>query len=498
MKQLAFLSTALLWLGCASTLAADRDAVLQAAVDAMRLELDVRGVAATVIFPDDMRWTGSSGEAAAGVPVEPETAFETGSISKLYTAAVVLLLVDRGVLALDETLDNWVPEFDNAEAITLRQLLQHASGIFSVHDDPEFMPRLFMEPAHHWRVEELLDFVAEPHFPPGEGWRYSNTNYLLLGLVVERATGRPFAENLRRLILEPLALERTWFAAAEDPELPRAHAFLDFDGDGVPDDLSALMPDTAFLTSAWTAGAVIASSGDVARFTRALLGDASILSTDSRRAMLSFVDRPDGKQYGLGVLREVLGETTVIGHRGNSMGFSAVTWHAPDSGVTLTILTNGHGVVVHPSDHALLGTALHPMPSPAVVQARQAAAREDQAEVIRLLEPKVEAEPDNPELLTLLSRAYIQSLSVRSPIQTYHRSKRLVEYLERAIELDPSYAEPRWLLFNFLLQAPPMVGGDRDRSKAVAEALVEVDPDRGRLALEKYSRHTGDTVAADR
>jgi D-alanyl-D-alanine carboxypeptidase len=479
-------------LASAPCLSPGLDAALQEVVAELRQEVDARGLSAAVILPGECRWTGEDGEAAPGVPMTSGTAFETGSITKLYTATLVLRLAERGELDLDAPLSDWVQEIEGVDQMTLRHLLQHTSGVYNVHDDPEFMPGLFMDPSRVWRVAELLERVRAPYFAPGTSWRYSNTNYLLLGLVIERATGQAFADYLRADLLEPLGLEHTWFAATEPPAVPRAHGFVDLDGNGTADDLTAALPDTAFLSSAWTAGAIVATSEDVARFTRALF-TGELLGETMQGELLTFVPRPDGKQHGLGVLHEQHGGADVYGHRGNSMGFSGVTWHAPESGITLTLLANVHGVVIHPGDLRLLqlasgGKELQDKKLQAAARTSNAAkpASEDPKQLIRDLELALERKPDDPELLTRLSRAYIQSLSARSPVRTYHRSKQLVEYLQRAIELDPEASEPRWLLFSFLLDAPPIVGGDRDEARIVAEALLEVDRLRGYQALRRY------------
>jgi D-alanyl-D-alanine carboxypeptidase len=479
-------------LASASCLSPMLDAALSETVAELRQEIDARGLSAAVILPGGCRWSGTDGEAAPEVPATPATVFETGSITKLYTATLVLRLAERGELDLDAPLSDWVREVEGVAELTLRHLLQHTSGLYNVHDDPEFMPGLFMDPSRDWRVEELLERVRAPYFAPGAGWRYSNTNYLLLGLVVERATGQSFADHLRADLLEPLGLEHTWFAAAERPTAPRAHGFVDLDGDGMADDLTAALPDTAFLSSAWTAGAIVATSEDVARFTRALF-TGELLGETMQQELLTLVARPDGKQHGLGVLHEQHGGTDVYGHRGNSMGFSGVTWHAPEPGITITLLANVHGVVFHPGDMRLLrvaGGEKHSRDEKPHAAARISAAAESSAEdpeqVIRELEPELERNPDDPELLTRLSRAYIQSLSPRSPVRTYQRSKQLVGYLRRAIELDPQTSEPRWLLFSFLLDAPPIVGGDRDEARRVAEGLFDVDRLRGYQALRRY------------
>jgi D-alanyl-D-alanine carboxypeptidase len=479
----------------------ERISALQTALETSLAELGAPGISATVILPDGNQWTGTAGQAAAGVPVSSEMAFEVGSITKLYTAATVLLLAENELVELDGTLDQWVPDFPGSDQLTVRQLLQHTSGLYNVHDDPEFMPQLFMDPTRRWQVEEILERVAEPYFPPGQGWHYSNTNYLLLGLVIEKASGQSVSEAMRELLFAPLDLQQTWFAAEESIPGPRAHAFMDFTGNDIADDITDMMPDTAFMTAHFTAGAIMASSADVARFVQALF-TGQLLGTTMQHELLSFVDRPDGKQYGLGVLREQINEIVVFGHRGNSIGFSAVAWYAPELGISVSILANVHAAVIHPADHRLLiaargETTQPPAAAGALSQARVSLEGEDYEAVIRSLEPEVEANPDNREALIVLSRAYISSLSARSPVRTYRRSQLLVEYLNRAIELDPDDSEPYWLLMNFHLQAPAMVGGDRDKALDIAKTLVDIDQEWGYRSLERYYRHTRQGTKAD-
>ena len=483
-------------------LADDRVSALQTILETSLAELDAPGISAAVMLPDSSLWTGTAGTAAEGVPVISDMVFEVGSITKLYTAATVLVLADQGLVELDGRLDRWLPDFSGSDQLTVRQLLQHTSGLHNFHDDPEFMPQLFMDPTRRWQVEEVLEYMQEPYFPPGQGWHYSNTNYLLLGLVIEKASGQSVADAMRELVFEPLGLQHTWFAAEESISGPRAHAFMDFTGDDITDDITAMMPSTAFMTAHFSAGAIMASSADVARFVQALF-TGQLLSDAMQAELLSFVDRPDGKQYGLGVLREQFDEIIVYGHRGNSIGFSAAAWHAPELGISVSILANVHAVVIHPADHRLLlaaqGDTSHSegAESDPMSQARDRLDSEDYEAVIRSLEPEVAANPDNRQALILLSRAYISSLSARSPVRTYRRSQALVEHLNHAIELDPGDSEPYWLLMNFYLQAPAMVGGDRDKALNIAESLVEIDREWGYRSLERFYRHTRQNAKAD-
>jgi D-alanyl-D-alanine carboxypeptidase len=283
---------------------------------------------------------------------------EIGSVTKTYTAAVVLRLVERGLLALDRPVSAWVDRAPRGDSVTLRQLLSHTAGVPDHMQAPATVPTLIGNPGRHWSPRELLEMAAaDPPFAPGEGWAYSSTGYVLAGLAVEAATGRAFHELLRELLSE-LDLVETRLAPQEGVPENRAHAYLDLNGDGVLEDLSALMPPDGFLTAAWTAGAILAPAGEVARWTHAL-HTGRVLAPESYAEMTRLVDRPDGRRYGLGLLVEEADDgSRRLGHKGNSTGYSAVTWHVPGSGVTVAVLTNAHAVDVAPA--ALLAALVPP------------------------------------------------------------------------------------------------------------------------------------------
>ncbi|NJR38874.1 MAG: beta-lactamase family protein [Leptolyngbyaceae cyanobacterium CSU_1_4] len=161
-------------------------------------------------------WFGASGveNLVTGVAVEPGDRFQIGSITKPFVATVALQLAEEGTLTLEDTLDRWlsadlIRQIPNAAQITLRQLLNHTSGI------PDHVPSLLslgVNLFREWQPTELIGLLAgaEAKFTPGTDWFYSNTNYVLMGLVVEAATQSPIAQQIRSRILEPLKLENTF------------------------------------------------------------------------------------------------------------------------------------------------------------------------------------------------------------------------------------------------------------------------------------------------
>jgi len=330
---------------------------LQETLDSVRAALDVPGASVAVIVADGRIWLGASGIAnGAGEAVSSEMLFDVGSITKTFTSALVLDLAAAGVLELEDPLTKWLPDFPNADGVTIRQLLQHTSGLHNYSENPEYIPALRSDFTRVWTPEDSYAYMQEPYFAPREGWHYSNANYQLLGQVVERTTGESYAAQLRTRILEPNGLEQTFHEAGEEVRGRRAHAFVDINGDGRPEDLTSLVPTTSFVTSAGAAGAIVTTAADLARWARSLY-QGEVARGEWFEALTDWVERGDGMQYGLGVIRYTPDDQPLFGHKGNTVGYSASVWHAPGAGVTVAVLTNAHLVDVTPIARVLLERA---------------------------------------------------------------------------------------------------------------------------------------------
>jgi D-alanyl-D-alanine carboxypeptidase len=165
-------------------------ATLQTTLNAIRSKGHFPGMSAAVVFPDGSMWTGQSGVGvlSTGAPVTADTLFAVGSISKTFTGALALRLAERGTISLDDPVSRWVPTFPNAANITLRELLNHTSGIRDLFD-PSVYKYIGADRSAKWTPEQVLSLIGKPYFAPGKGYHYSSTNYVLLGVVLERATG---------------------------------------------------------------------------------------------------------------------------------------------------------------------------------------------------------------------------------------------------------------------------------------------------------------------
>lgn len=324
--------------------------LLQRRLDETRVRLGIPGAQVTIIFRDGTSWTGSSGQSdvGAGVEVSAGTAFALASVSKTYTAALVLALAGDGRIDLDARARTYIPEAAIDRRITVRQLLDHTSGLDDYFLHPPIDRALQAEPDAFWSVRRTLRYVGKPYFPPGTGWHYSNTNYLYLGLIAERVSGKPLAVALRDRFFTPLGLHHTWYQAVEAPLGPVAHGYR-FASPRVtarPIDLSDgtdVVPFTSVVTAAAGAGSIAATSADLATWARLLYG-GEVLGPAMTDEMISAVTATAAYRprvpYGLGVQAFSIDGRPTLGHSGRFLGFRAAVRHFPTEALTIAVLTN--------------------------------------------------------------------------------------------------------------------------------------------------------------
>jgi D-alanyl-D-alanine carboxypeptidase len=318
---------------------------LQHELDSERDRWGIPGAQAAVVLPGEGTWTGVSGRAdvEAKTAVGDDTAFAIGSITKTFVATLVLKLAEDGVLRLDDPLSKWLPGYPRSRGITLRRLLNHTSGVHNFVDNPRFRAAQLGDLAKEWTPAETLRFVGTPYSKPGESWHYSNTGYILLGQVIERATRSTVGDELRERVLEPLGLEDEVVLQGEDqlPQ-PAARGYGDFDEDG---DLDAtkrgarMIPAVSMATAAWTAGAMASNAEAIARFADALFG-GRVLKKTSLAQMVDF-GGSGALDYGLGVGSFRLQRRQLWGHGGAIPGYRSELWYLPRERATIVVLWNG-------------------------------------------------------------------------------------------------------------------------------------------------------------
>jgi D-alanyl-D-alanine carboxypeptidase len=324
----------------------------------------IPGAVVAVILPGNQTWSGASGVAdrSRRIAITPDTHMRIASISKIYTAVVILQLAEEGRLDLDAPLSTWFPDLvPNAGAIRVRSLLNHTSGLYDYLEDQNFVALAYGDPGRSWQPYELVDYASQfpPLFPPGsrDSWDYSSTNYVILGMIAQEVTGTPLAQQMRQRIFEPLGLDQTFFAPDEPVPEPYSRGYA-----------RAGEQTNVSMTTVFATANVVSTEENVARFGRALF-EGRLLSPAMMEQMYGFVN---GKgqynmpylAYGLGIMRNVLpvgpapgGQprpalaSTVMGHIGGFGGFRSALWHAPASGVTIAL-----GVNMFSTDPNILAT----------------------------------------------------------------------------------------------------------------------------------------------
>lgn len=318
---------------------------LQETLDRVRTDQGIPGASAAVLIPGEGIWTGNSGEADTRThrPVTDRTLFAAGSITKTFVAALMLKLAERDVLDLDDHLSRWVPEFPNSRSIRLRQLLNHTSGTSNFTDEPAFAKAQQRNPNAAWTPRRTLRYAQHPYSAPGEGWSYSNTNYILAGLVIKRATRSTVARELHRRLLPRPEFRRILLQGDERPRGPVAVGYqnLDQDSDLEHTPNNSYVPSKSEATAAWTAGGMLATAEGLARAGDGLFR-GSLLTDASRREMTRFVstDTREPPEYGLGLAHLDLGGEQVWAHNGNILGFHADLAYMPKQHATVAALNN--------------------------------------------------------------------------------------------------------------------------------------------------------------
>ncbi|TQE22190.1 class A beta-lactamase-related serine hydrolase [Streptomyces ipomoeae] len=294
------------------------------------------------------------GNLDTGAPRTPKDRFRVGSITKTFVATVVLQLEAEGKLSLDDTVEKWLPGLvtgngHDGDAIIVRQLLNHTSGIFNSTEDSGFLDTYyfadgFLRHRYDTVTPEQLVAIAmkhEPYFAPGTGWHYSNTNYVLAGLIIEKATGNPYGDEVRARIVEPLGLRSTTVPGT-DPTMPspsgRAYSKLALTADGPTYDVTEFNPSIPY-----AAGEIISTTADLNRFVTALVrGD--LLPPKQQSELTTTVEAtgyPD-ERYGLGITDvELSCGIHVWGHSGDVPGSHSDMATTPDGRHSLAFNFNG-------------------------------------------------------------------------------------------------------------------------------------------------------------
>lgn len=267
----------------------------------------------------------------------PVTAYRIGSISKVFTSAIILRLTEEDKLSLNTTLSEFYPEMPNADRITIEHLLRHQSGLHNFTNAPEYPTYMEMSKSR----KELLDIFAEggTEFEPGEKYQYSNTNYVLLSFIAEEVSGNDFETLLDTQIAGPCGLEHTYYGGRIGDRQNEAFSYT-FGEEWTPStETDMSIPQGA--------GAIVSTATDINRFLTCLFA-GEIVPENLLKEMITIE-----MGYGLGIIQYPFGEKKAFGHSGGIDAFQSMAGYFPEENISIAYLANG---VVYPVNSIMIGT----------------------------------------------------------------------------------------------------------------------------------------------
>ncbi|RKE17191.1 serine hydrolase [Streptomyces sp. TLI_171] len=309
---------------------------LDEAVEAVRQETGTPGVTVGLWLPGRGTYVHSTGVAdkETGQPMTPDLNVRIGSETKTFTITALLELVDDGLVGLDDPISKYIDCVPDGEHITIRQLAEMRSGLFSYTFDPDFQQALFSDPERPFTPQELLAYAFKHDnvFAPGADFQYSNTNTVLLGLVVEKLGKMPLRDFIHQRVLEPAHLKHSLFPVGNELPEPYAHGYTNQTLSGQVEDSTHWNPSWG-----WAAGAMISDLHDLHHWAKTV-ATGTLLSPATQAEREKFVPVPgfDDAGYGLGLFRT----HGWVGHNGSLPGYETVTMYLPEQDATMVILLN--------------------------------------------------------------------------------------------------------------------------------------------------------------
>ena len=318
---------------------------LDKTLDSMRIRIKSAALSGGMVLPDGNVWTSASGMASQNpvTQARPDQLLLIGSVTKTIISAAILNLAQNGQLALNDKISKWIEPLPHIDTnITITHLLRHQSGIYDIlesqalnlemitHQDVVFSP---------WDI--INRYLQAPLFAPGAQWSYSNTNYFLLGIIIEKVTGQTYYQYIRSQFLDAHQLTSFAIPAFENMEGEVCHVWLDLNGDQLTEDAHDFYSNYIALNSvAGAAGGYYANSADLARwiykFMRGEIVNSAWVAEAQKTVYASGV--PNGT-YGLGLMKKSFLGYTGYGH-GGDLGYSASAWYFPEKEVSIAVLNN--------------------------------------------------------------------------------------------------------------------------------------------------------------
>jgi D-alanyl-D-alanine carboxypeptidase len=327
---------------CGSTgMSSDLKNKLEQAVDEAMSKYNIPGAIVVVWSPKsgDLVMLKGKADIKASTDMKSADRVRICSITKTFTVTVVLELVDEGKLGLDDNIGKFdigvkVP---NADQITIRQLCNMTAGIFNYSDDKTFLKTYTEDPNKVWKPEEqvALAVAHPPYFAPGKGWHYSNTNSIILSMIVQKITGKDIASEIQSRLVDNLKLTNTYYPEGTSIKGAHAHGYLAGEGKELTDVTYMFNP-----SGMGASGALISNLGDLKTWVISL-AKGDLLKKDTQTQRTTFVPGDYDYfgipvKYGLGILSS----EGFLGHPGDGLGNTNAALHSPETGTTIVVFLN--------------------------------------------------------------------------------------------------------------------------------------------------------------
>ncbi len=315
-----------------------------------------KGLPGIVLLIEDTNgvWIGYAGKADIenNIDMKPCTVSKVASITKFFMGALTMMLNEEGVLNLDDKISKYLPEkiikkIENADETTIRQLLNHTSGIYDHVADQGFYLKLLNNPNKNWKPEELLKFVYNKpaYFKTGTGVHYSNANFLLLSMVIDKAAGKSHADLLKEKIIQPLGLTHTYYHWHDQLPATTAQGYFDLYNNGT------LLNMSNYHTGSGNGyGGIYSTVKDIHTFLNALLVNKTLISSEALATMMTFTDTKEydedgeARQLGLGIFKQSFKDRPDdeygLGHGGRDLQYSADLYWFPKNNTRMSYLVN--------------------------------------------------------------------------------------------------------------------------------------------------------------
>lgn len=297
-------------------------------------QYSLRGLAASVVFSDGSTWSSAEGTNGDDGPMTSDILFEMGSSTKTFTAAIILQMVEEGKISLNDSLGQYFDSLENIDmGVTLRECINHTSGIYSYTDHDDFWDLMLNDPYKEYTPQEMLDQCVDPmRFEPGAKWRYSNTNFLLLGLIIEQVDERPYHESLRKRLFEPFGLNHSYLDTYESYTEPRSGYWLD-------EDDPYYEPLISFMSAAWAAGGVLSTTEDLAIWADKLYSGEVLSQAWTDSLTTPSILNGNELDFGMSTFLSKYKGYDVVGHGGTTLQHSTMDY-IPELDITLVTVTN--------------------------------------------------------------------------------------------------------------------------------------------------------------